>query len=515
MTPSNASGSDTASGDRVPDDHRTVHDDEHDDDRRDQHDDESERSPNFLIRRAIVIGGVVAAIVGGGLVVNALIRNDGDDDVIAGSVEWNSIALVDQRSGDVITTDTAGVEQARFPSGIRSTIDATAIGSTLMVTSADAVAVVDLASETSQTFDVAGSDPGVVTPSGSTDVMLAADAGGDRIVFAHGPTGDVFDTATFPPIAGAQFDTESPIATPDGRSVLVTDTGNFQSVLLSFDSDEPTFFTGRSLALDDDVVVTTQNVGNEASINVFSHDGATVTTTRAPSVRAGMVSGDKVLLVTVDGEIIELATSSGTTSSLGTTEIGPIRSGYVTPIGDRLVVVGDDGTAIVDADGAVVADFDAAAPVTGRPGEAAPRTSTCLALERAADGTVLVANLNDGAIVEEAEVRGSLEFSSDGCAVVAVVPTAITIVSATGVERVLVDGAFVAIAPDAGSVIVESQSRLVLIGVADALAESGSAEPSSVTAAPASSAPDDSVPGGAGPGIDIGPSTRIVGFTDL
>ncbi len=504
MTRSEPSGFDTARDDRVLDDRSEIASGEHDD--------APGRAPNFLIRRAIVIGGVVAAIVGGGLVVNALVRNGGGDDAIGANVEWNTIALVDERSGDVILTDATGAEQSRFPSGVRAAVDATTLGPTLMVTSSDAVAVIDLTSETAQSFDIAGSEPGVVTPSGSNDVMLAANAGRDRMVLAHRPTGDVLDTAAFAPIAGAQFDTDTPIATPDGRSVLVTDTGNFQSVLLSFDSDEPTFFTGRALALDDDVVVTTQNVGNEASINVFGHDGATVTTTRAPSVRAGMVSGDNVLLVTVDGEIIELATSSGTTSSLGTVDVGPIQSGFVTPLGDRLVVVGDGGTAIVDPDGEVVGDFDAASPIAGSAGEAAPRTSTCLALSRATDGTVLVANLNDGSIVEEAEVRGSLESSADGCAVVASVPTAITIVSAAGVERILVDGEFVAIAPDAGSVIIESQNRLVLIDIADA----GSSESSPDPSPPDESGPDDSVPDGAGgSGADIGPSSRIVGYTEL
>ena len=89
-------------------------------------------------------------------------------------------------------------------------------------------------------------------PSGSALTILTATASGDRAVFAHGPSGDVLDTETFAPIAGARYDIASTVATPDGRDVLVTDSGNFQSVLFSFDRDEPSYFPGRSLAVDDD-----------------------------------------------------------------------------------------------------------------------------------------------------------------------------------------------------------------------------------------------------------------------
>ena len=95
----------------------------------------------------------------------------------------------------------------------------------------------------------------------------------------------------------------------------------------------------------DDLVVTTQNVGSEASITVFDHDGAAVTDARTPSVRAGMIAGDSVILVTVDGEIIELdrrRTAPRRHSTPST--VGTVQTGYVSPAGDRLIVVGDGGT---------------------------------------------------------------------------------------------------------------------------------------------------------------------------
>ncbi len=163
------------------------------------------------------------------------------------------------------------------------------------------------------------------------------------------------DTERFAPIAGARYDIATTVATPSGRDVLVTDSGNFQSVLFSFDRDEPSYFPGRALAVGDDLVVTTQNVGSEASITVFDHDGSAVSDARAPSVRAGMISGGSVIVVTVDGEVIELTAANGTTSTLDTLAIGTVQTGYVSPAGDRLIVVGDAGSAIIDEAGDVLA----------------------------------------------------------------------------------------------------------------------------------------------------------------
>ena len=73
-----------------------------------------------------------------------------------------------------------------------------------------------------------------------------------------------------------------PARQPSGRDVLVTDSGNFQSVLFSFDRDEPSFFPGLALAIDADLVVTAQNVGSDATINVFDHAGEPITTGRPP-----------------------------------------------------------------------------------------------------------------------------------------------------------------------------------------------------------------------------------------
>ena len=78
------------------------------------------------------------------------------------------MVLLDERTGQVILTDESGEESARFASGVRGTTDAMAVGSTLLVSAADEVAVVDLETESSQIFDFA------------LDDRRGGHAGGDR-----------------------------------------------------------------------------------------------------------------------------------------------------------------------------------------------------------------------------------------------------------------------------------------------------------------------------------------------
>jgi hypothetical protein len=446
------------------------------------------RQPNYLVRRGIAVGGVVAAIAGGAILVGSLIGgDDGAPSNGAADVEWNTIVLLDERSGQLIVANEAGEELERFASGVSRPTDAMAIGSAVMATSAEAAAVVDLRDESSQGIEGDFGSTGVVMPAGTASTMLTATADASRAVIAHGPSGDVLDTETFAPIAGARYDVGTAIAAPAGRDVLVTDSGNFQTVLLSFDRDAPSYFPGRALAVGDDLVVTTQNVGSEANITVFDHDGTSVTDARAPSVRAGMITGGDVLLVTVDGEILELTVSNGTTSAIDSLAIGTVETGFVTPGGDRLVVVGSTGTSIVDADGSVLATFPSAAPLDVGIDELAPRTSTCLAVT-SDSGDVVIATLRDGTILAEAVAEAPVFPSVDGCTVVGSSDSALQVITGDGLVEQPTDGTLVGLAPDGSSVVTESDSgRLLLVELIDDVVSSDA--------------------------IDLGPASRLVLFT--
>ena len=197
--------------------------------------------PNYLFRRAVVVGGVVAVLATASIVVGRMIGSGSQDSTTgAVSTDWNRVVLVDDRTGRVIVDDEQGEEVARIESGVRSPSASAIVDSTLVVAGTDDVVVVDVGSETIDEFDL-GSEV-IVRPSGSALTLLAPAPDGGRAVLVHGPSGDVIDTDTFAPVVGARYEFDGARSSPSGRDVLVTDSGNFQSVLISFDRDEPSFF---------------------------------------------------------------------------------------------------------------------------------------------------------------------------------------------------------------------------------------------------------------------------------
>lgn len=438
-------------------------------------------TPNFWLRRIVVVGGVVAVFATAALVIAQMIDTSSSE-ISSGAIDadWDRIVLVDQRTGRVVVDNDAGEEVARIETGLRTvTADRTVAGTTL-VAADDGAAIVDLDAEEATEVDLAGGS--IRQPSGSALTMILAPADGERGLLVHGPSGDVLDTDSFAPIPGTRFEWSDALSDPSGRHLLVTDSGNFQSVLFSFDRDEPSYVPGLALAVDDRLIVTAQNVGAEATINVFEHDGSPVSSGSASSVRAAMITDDSIRLVTVDGEVVTMATASGETDSSDGLAIGPVESGTVSTDGRRLLVSGTEGTAIVDDDGDVIGTY---------PGLALPATtwaaqgSTCVALtdDPAAPTSLTIVELLDGSIGNDADVDEPLFSSADGCTVASAVADGYQLVSPAAISTVSSDGTITGLAPDAAGVVLELDRRLVL----DEL--------------------------GAGEPVDLGPRGRSVEFT--
>jgi hypothetical protein len=330
------------------------------------------------------------------------------------------------------------------------------VDATALVVGGDRVAVVDLTSE-DDVEPVTFADADLINPTGSELTMIAAAADGSRGLVVHGPTGDRIDTDTYSPIVGARYEFASARSDPTGRHVLVTDTSNFQSVLLSMDREEPTFVPGLALAVDDDTIVTAQNVGDDATVNLFDHDGDAISTARTSPVRAALIGESIVLAVTVEGEIVAINRSTGSTESVGTLDIGAIESGAVTTTGSRLVVVGATGTAIVADDGSVVA------LVRGRPIETrwATQRSSCTTVVDGTDAAVV--SLADGGERGDGVVDDPVAFATaDGCTVA--VPTdGTTALFGDDAASVETTGDLVGLAPDGTALIVASDRRLLLV----------------------------------------------------
>ena len=448
----------------------------------------ADRHPNFWIRRLVVISGVVAVFLAAAFVVSSLIDSTaGDTASGAVSADWNRIVLVDERTGRVTVENDAGEETGRIDTGTRSILDAAVVDTNALVVSATETSIVDLADESST--QVAIEADAVSWPSGSALTMIVAATSGARGLLVHGPTGDVIDTDDVAPIAGTRFEWADSHSVPSGRDLLVTDSGNFQSVLLSFDRDEPSYFRGLALAIDDDVVVTAQNVGANAAVDVFDHDGESISSGSTSSVRAALVGDGAIQLVTVDGEIVSMSTSSGDTESIGQLDIGAVAYGVVSTSGDRLIVSGADGSAIVDTDGSVVGTYPQQRPLTVDRVDAG---STCVVFSdgSGADGggQVSIVTLADGAIVNEVDATAPLWVTADGCTLASTVADGYQVASPEAVSTLTTDGRLAGVSPDGANVVLTVDRRLSL---ADATTGPG----------------DDDV--------DLGPAGRRIGFTQL
>jgi hypothetical protein len=438
--------------------------------------------PNYWIRRGVVVGGVVAFFAAAALIVDAVIDDTAPTPDGAASAEWNRVVTVDARSGRIGLQDADGDDVARIDTGRRAVDDAVVIDRTVVLTSAEVVTVVDVAEESTADIELSGGS--VVRPSGSALTAIVGTPDGARGVLVHGPTGDVVDTDAFAPIAGTRFEWADSRTAPSGRHVLVTDSGNFQSVLYSFDRDAPSYVPGLALAVDDRLVVTAQNVGNRATVTVFDHDGEQRSSGTAPSVRAAMIVDDVVQLVTVDGAVVTMAVASGEIDEGGTVEIGAVESGDVTAGGDRLIVSGSEGTAIVGPDGDPVATFPGLRTV---PDPWATHGSTCTALVEGADDDrrLSVIELTTGDVRSEATVGDRLFASADGCTIADAVPDGYQLVSSDAVRTVADVGEAVGLSPDGARIVLERDQRQALAVAAD----------------------------GSDP-VDLGPAGRIVGFTE-
>ncbi len=434
--------------------------------------DDEWRSPNYLVRRAIVVGLVVLAIAAVAIFAGRLLGGDGSGDGSGNAnADWNSIVTVDDTTGTVVITDADGQETNRFRLGLAALTDTELIDQTMIAIDTDALGIVQLDAEADitatdiTTVDIAAAGT-LVRPSGTTQTAVAADTSSQRLVLVHGPTAEVIDTDTTDTVPGARYDLGLAISEPAGRHILVTDSGNFQSVLFSFDREQPSFFSGLALAVNNDVVVTAANVGTNANVAVFDHAGEAGVAAQTTSVRAAMISNEMVILIGVDGEVLTMSLSSGDVSEIGTLTVGTVESGHVSTSGDRLIVIGTDGTAIVDAEGVALVELPGARPTVSGLDDPAPRSTTCLVVQRAVAGEVSVIDLETGTIGTEALAGADVLSPTDGCR--PVVPTAAGYISldadaATPVDTVTLAGDVIALSPDGNTLAVERSNRIELV----------------------------------------------------
>ncbi len=428
-------------------------------------------APNYLVRRAIAVGVVIAVVAVIATVVGwVLARDDGGHDPVAVETGWDVIVAIDPVTGVVTVTDPdTGDVIEEIETDVGRVEDSMLVDSTLIVVGARGLAGVDISHSNAAVDldpdDTLGDSVTIVRPEGSDQTALLDDGEGN-IVVVHQRPDDAVATATLIELRGVRLDTVGALATPDGRAVLLRDTGNFQSVLVGVDGDEPVYFPGAPIAVDDDRVATVQNVGAEARVTIASHDGETTAEFVAEPIAEAMLVDDGLLMVSTAGEL--WSGTDDTTERVGNVSGIPVAArSFIMISGDRLVVSTDLATDVVDPTGETVATVVGAAAIVDDPRPWSPGMHHALCIAADVEGDVVLVDTRTPAQsapgpYEEALVR------ADGCAGIRLADDAefaIDVETAGDGQRLDLGTEPIALSPDGETVAIEDGASIVLVAV--------------------------------------------------
>ncbi len=301
-------------------------------------DDRGGSHPNYLARRlaftALIVAGVtVVAIVAGRLIDSS----SGETATVEVDTAWDTMVTVNQHTGRVVMSDPDGSGAEGLSTNTGRVTTTAMIDDTVFVAGARASVAVTLTGQRERLdiSDLLDGDLSIERPSGTTGlVMFTNESDG---VIMGGDLDHLIDTSNVVAAPGVELAFDEARADVDGTAVLIPDPGSFQSVLLRFGDEPPTYFAGVPLAVDGERVATVQNVGGSATITVSDHDGRRLSEFTTLPVLAAMLVDGGVLTVDRAG-VIHLVHPNGD-EVVGSLDATPTE-GWVTTTGDRLVVLG-------------------------------------------------------------------------------------------------------------------------------------------------------------------------------
>ena len=431
----------------------------------DEWDDDWEE-PNYLIRRALVVGSVVLAVALGAVVASRFIGGGGGDAASSADADWDTtivlsrdeVRLLDRDSGDEIDTFNSTVDLLDAQSLVAGDVLVT-------MTDEGVVGMLNLNDGTSRRGR-AGNDETLLASLDNPRIAIAGpDTGGDMsIIDTVGRS--VFSVAE---VAGLTnpliFNSDIRVNTA-GSHVAVPVPNAFQSFVIDVAEETARAFAGRVIAISDEFVVTEQPAGDESEIEFHELVGDRLASVDVPAPRASLLTADgSMLLVAADGSV-RTVTSDGTVD-----EVDPInddegtpldvKSGFAALNGTRLVVFGGAGDTVVvlDERGAVLGSASGGITVTP------PLATRCVIVGSGSStdpSTVL--DLDDGSVVTTIERGLPAASSVDGC----------TVALFGGTENLLANGEMTAIdarsiaevAPDGDAIVVLDGRDTELVRVA-------------------------------------------------
>lgn len=422
-----------------------------------------------MLVSTIGITAVVAAAVLGWQYVRGT-----DDDSASGGGEWDEIALIDRSSGSIVTvgddgdatdasTDDATNDQATSADGLGRITTVHVDGDRLALVGLDQIVLTDLDDEPIEVPVERGSD---VTRLSTAEGMslLIAESGGGNVVFVDGDSGETLDVGELAGQANPLFFADSVRHDDAGSTFAVADAANFQTIVVTEQSDEPVYFADVPVAVAEEIVATDQVVGQRAEIGLYDAEGSRLTTAPTEIPAGGLFADERLYFVSRQGGLFALGRDDDQPERLGSITLPTgrsVRAVHPTFDSERLVVSGDGFESVVDLDGTTL--FSATS--TGDAISTPPGVGwSCLAVG-GLETRALVSLDTGERLVDLAglEVTGA---SGDGCSVIGERDGITVVVSADGSVDIG-DVRSAALAPDGRAVVAQTATgdvQLLKIG---------------------------------------------------
>ncbi len=342
---------------------------------RDRHD----RAPNYLVRRAIAIGAVVAVLAGASVVAGRIIGGDGDDGAkTPKAADWNTIVVVADEEVRLVDPETGAVTTT-YP-GEEALLDAESLvtGDTLvLMNDFGRITQLDLADGAIRRSSAPDGSTLVISPENASIVLAGPPVGGD-VTVVDTRDGTSFDIGDAAGLSDPLIFVDGVFVNESGRHIATADARSFQSALIDIETRSPTLLAGQVVALDDSAVVTAQRAGDQAELEFYDITGERRGSADGPSPQATMLTGDASALVVSATGAIAAVGANGTVDDIGTLVLADeatsieVRAGHPTGGAESLVLETDAGVLVLDAAGVELARVpgELLAPVT--------RTTECL-----------------------------------------------------------------------------------------------------------------------------------------
>ncbi len=299
----------------------------------------------MLVTTVGIMAVVAFAVVGW-----TVIRND--DDLAGGPAgSWNEIALINPATGAITVVDDSG-ETARTVVGRGRVSEVYTIDDHMALIGTSQIVL----EGGDETVAVPIERSNTVAPVHTVDqlhLVIGTSSGGDVDIIDVG-TGDMLDIAAVADLTSPRLFAETIRWSADGTRFAVADAAFFRTIVVEYGLEEASFFASQPVALNDDLLATSQVINRQADIELFDRERESQVRVATEIPAGGVMVDDDLLMVAVNGGVYRVSGGESEAERIGAVAVpsgATVTSVHPTADGTRLVVAGAVFQTVIDLDG--------------------------------------------------------------------------------------------------------------------------------------------------------------------